>query len=73
MKIIINIPRKTVPWECKVCKKIVNPNTAKPWVIETDKAIINTWDYRHWHRKMYSIEDDGKQTEIVGEEYQREF
>lgn len=31
---------------------------AKPWIIETDKSVIHTWDYGHQHRKAFDVFPD---------------
>lgn len=55
VKKIIEIARKTEPFICKVCNRMVNPNTAKPITWETDTTIIHAWDYGHQHKKVFQV------------------
>ncbi len=48
-KKIIKVPKETKNFICKKCKHVVDVSKAKPWNIETDEAIIKTWDYGHQH------------------------
>ena len=68
IKQVIKVDRKTESFECKICKKIVNPNLGKPVIYETDKEIIHGWDYGHMHKRVFQI-IGGKQYVIEGDAY----
>lgn len=49
------IPREEKNFICRRCKQEVDVSKAEPWIIETDKEIIKTWDYGHRHNKMFRV------------------
>lgn len=57
-KTVITIAKELIPFKCKICKKMVDINVAKPWTIETDTHIIHTWNYGHQHRRVFEFVGD---------------
>lgn len=55
IKQLIKVKRKIISFKCSICKIRVNPNFAKPMTIETEKIIIQSWDYGHQHKKIFTM------------------
>lgn len=64
-KKIINVERKTEPWKCRVCNRMVDPARGKPITIETEEAIIHSFDYGHQHKFSFTIEKINGKDEVI--------
>ena len=61
-KKIIRVPRKTQPYKCKKCRKMVEVNHAVPRITETEDTILYGWDCGHKHQKTFQVHMvDGEQ------------
>jgi hypothetical protein len=69
-KPVINIERKTEAWKCRICKRMVDPAKGKPITMETDQAIIHTFDYGHQHKFTFTIEKINGKDEVIPVESQ---
>lgn len=67
-KKVIEVKKKEVNYICPVCKLLVVVSEAKPWIIETEKEIIKSWDYGHRHDTVKMLEKDGSE-HYVSEDY----
>lgn len=55
-KQVIKIARRTVPYKCKRCNRMVDINYATPKTTETETVILHGWDYKHSHKQVFDIQ-----------------
>lgn len=50
------VPKEKKDFRCVKCDRMVDVKKAKPHTFETDDTIFKTWDYGHFHNKVFRIE-----------------